>query len=186
MDESDIANDCDTPDPKLAKLIATFPRLFHEKAPECYSYVSDGWEKLIHALCTDIDRLLPDADAAVFTVSQIKEKWGSLRFYWSFEGQEATVIDLIVGINVAKLQVPPKHPTDLFNKIRVLVVAAENKSKTTCETCGEPGEMRLLVQDEEAAPKGFFTFDREPIPKGIHGWVGCRCDLHAHRDNRSN
>lgn len=170
---------CEPADTNLVELVLKYPRLFHGKVPRCFSYVSVGWRDLIDKLCGELDRLLPDADASVFRIEQIKEKWGSLRFYWEFDGQETTVIDVAFGENIAKIQVPPKQPSDLFKKIRGLVTTAENVSKTTCEECGQPGEMRLLVSDQKAAPNGFFTIGKEAIPDHVSGWVSCRCIEHV-------
>jgi hypothetical protein len=74
--------------------------------------VGPGWNKLMINLFKGIDKLQPED----FSVLQIKEKFGTLRFYFS----SATKIE----------------------EINVLVRKAEKKSGKTCEDCGEPGKPR--------------------------------------------
>ena len=73
----------------------------------------DGWFDLIYNLCSDIKQVLP-ADFNDFFVTQVKEKYGALRFYVTYGNEE--IFDLID--------------------------AAETKSEMTCEVCGEVGEIR--------------------------------------------
>jgi hypothetical protein len=68
--------------------------------------VSDGWLPLIDQLVDDLTALGP------FTVIQIKEKFGGLRFYTN------TVTD----------------------EQQARITEAENKSTTVCEECGETGD----------------------------------------------
>ena len=73
----------------------------------------DGWFDLIYKLCSDIKQVL-SADFNDFFVTQVKEKYGGLRFYVTYGNEEIF---------------------DLIN-------AAEAKSEMTCEVCGEVGEIR--------------------------------------------
>lgn len=71
----------------------------------------DGWFDLIWRLCEDLTKMeLPEG----FEVTQVKEKFGTLRFY----------------IN--------SGTDDIDNRID----EAEDESGRTCEWCGEPGERR--------------------------------------------
>ncbi len=74
------------------------------------SLPGEGWWPLIAELDRDLRALDPD-----YKVSQVKEKFGTLRFYTFGHGGEA-----------------------FFRRI----LKAEHKSSETCETCGEPGEIR--------------------------------------------
>lgn len=74
-----------------------------EDAKRC---VGPGWSDLIEAI---YDRLPEDV-----YISQIKEKFGGLRFY-------------VYGIN-----------DELFD----FICEMEEKSYTVCEKCGEPGKVR--------------------------------------------
>ncbi len=70
----------------------------------------DGWFELLWHLCKCIESLI----GKDFRVSQVKEKFGGLRFY-AF-GVTDDVLEIIEGY--------------------------EKKSFTICETCGEKGEIR--------------------------------------------
>ena len=74
-----------------------------------------GWYKLLDELCADIVRLASDAGIPVPTVRQIKEKFGTLRFYIDVE-------------------------TDAMYE---RICEAELESSKTCERCGKPGELTV-------------------------------------------
>lgn len=75
-----------------------------------------GWYDLLDDLCTKIEKELKkiknDKEEYPFQIDQVKEKFGTLRFYVS-------------------------SATD---RIYEFIDEAENKSETTCEVCGEPGK----------------------------------------------
>lgn len=96
------------------KLNADFPRIF----PQLFYFeCSDGWFDLLHKFCSDIDSAcekLKLSDHDWPHASQIKEKYGGLRFY-----------------------------TDsACNEVYDLIEAAEEKSLVTCKRCGLPGKTR--------------------------------------------
>ncbi len=74
-----------------------------------YSFVSVGWIRLI----TDLDNKLREIHPG-YEISQIKQKYGQLRYYANF-------------INDEDFQ---------------LIFEAEKKSTTTCEACGNTGVLR--------------------------------------------
>lgn len=73
--------------------------------------VGPGWAGILTELDADLQRVSPG-----YTVNQIKEKFGTLRAYIS-------------------------APPETFDAVQDLVRAAEKKSESTCEQCGEPGEL---------------------------------------------
>jgi hypothetical protein len=93
----------------------------------------DGW----YTLLSDLGRAL---DGLPVSAVQVKEKFGTLRVYWSSEEdlseQTRAFIDAVVG-------------------------EAEQASGATCEECGSPGSMvrgswwRTLCMACEQASKGF-------------------------------
>lgn len=87
------------------ELIAEFPSMYKHKGMIDFS-PPPGWLPLIHQLSLD---LLPHKVKAV----QVKEKFGSLRYY-------------VANVSNAAA--------------RLLIDTAEKKSQTICQTCGEPGE----------------------------------------------
>lgn len=80
---------------------------------EAYSFeCGDGWAELIYRLSEDISRHAVVAGLNII-VTQVKEKYGSLRFY--VDGED--------------------------DKISALIEDAEEESKTICEVCGSPGKL---------------------------------------------
>lgn len=96
-------------------LFETFP-FFKPNKPLTHSLMGfgfecgDGWFELIKKLCEDIQALNRDKD---FEVMQVKEKYGSLRFYCY--GSDDAIYDLIEK--------------------------AEKDSETICENCGKIGSI---------------------------------------------
>lgn len=77
----------------------------------------DGWFDLLWELCESIENELnnlPEEIEFPFQVLQIKEKFGTLRFYTNWE-------------------------TEAIGK---LIQEAEDKSAETCEVCGKPGKLQ--------------------------------------------
>jgi len=81
--------------------------------------VGPGWQPIIRNLISDIEDAMHLNDTNRFIIHQVKEKFGGLRFYSSYEGIEAFV-DTVVE----------------------LIAAAERACDNTCEVCGKPGELR--------------------------------------------
>jgi hypothetical protein len=71
----------------------------------------DGWFNLIWNLCEDLDKVVGEE----FRVDQVKEKFGTLRFYASGTNREA----------------------------EALIRVAEKLSAITCEICGKPGKLKV-------------------------------------------
>lgn len=105
-----------------AKLVESYPDLFHPAGDppgaEGWPAVGDGWEDLLQRACRRI-REAVRADGGSFRATQLKEKYGTLRFYWT-------------GDLSAKAAAAVEDAIDL----------AEARSATTCEVCGEPGVLR--------------------------------------------
>ena len=78
---------------KLSELVLTHPRLFRGKPPVVASDLPDGWFPIVDALCRGIEALL-ESEPERLEVSQIKEKFGGLRFYFSLEGAEDMFLDI--------------------------------------------------------------------------------------------
>ena len=83
-------------------------------ANDYYINQGPGWQPFILALVNDLDALLGEEN---WYVEQVKEKFGTLRFYWQQTGGD----------------VPYAQPD-------ALVIAAEALSARTCEVCGKPSE----------------------------------------------
>lgn len=77
--------------------------------------VGDGWLPLI----VELDQALAALDPH-YTLHQVKEKFGTLRFYYGTSAQTSDTVSA---------------------EMAALVAAAEQRSAQTCEQCGQPGQL---------------------------------------------
>lgn len=99
-----------------SKILDRFPKMFpgRKLAIDFGICVGDGWYDIVNDLCERIQKHIDTFHVDQITVVQIKEKFGTLRFY-----------------------------TDHGNEtVRNFIDEAEKKSETTCEDCGKPGVLR--------------------------------------------
>lgn len=106
------------------QLFDKYPSLFRERTlpPEkslmCFGCDhGDGWYDILEDICTKINAI--DTKNEV-TFSQIKEKFGELRIYFNFSGEDE----------------------DVYRKVEDIIAAGEEISGITCERCGQPGTIR--------------------------------------------
>ena len=106
--------------PELDRLLcARYPRIFAERhlSPRetcmCWGFPGDGWFSLIDTLCSQLQALTARHGEPQIVATQVKEKFGRLRFLV----HEAS---------------PAQHKA---------IAAAELMSASTCEVCGEPGQL---------------------------------------------
>jgi hypothetical protein len=100
---------------KINELVKKFPKLL--KSVTCGIYCGEGWFDLVTCLCDAIESHIngmPENDQKDFYCVQIKEKFGSLRFYM--------------------------NKSDDY--ISAMINIAESKSAKICEKCGKPGAIR--------------------------------------------
>ena len=105
------------------RLCEEFPNLYRNRNRSmmetcmCWGFdCDDGWYNLIYNLSAQLEAeimMMPEEHRPTFCAAQVKEKYGTLRFY--MEGC-----------------------TDTMGKF---IREAENKSEETCEVCGAPGEL---------------------------------------------
>ena len=80
----------------------------------------DGWHGLLDSLCYEIERIYEEAGIPCrLHVTQVKQKFGSLRFYATLTG-----------------------PKDLSDKVSEVIQEAVDASEHICEECGRPGKLR--------------------------------------------
>ena len=82
----------------------------------------DGWNDLIYELGKDIIELCELTNCELPMIQQIKEKFGTLRFYYNTLNSQ--------------------YPKIVEKSISALVRQAESKSANVCEICGKYGETR--------------------------------------------
>ncbi len=102
-------------------LCADFPLLYRDGDGDArrtcmvWCFPGDGWEPLIRRLSEKLEPLiaaLPEDERNECRAAQVKEKFGTLRFYMSLETDE----------------------------MHSLILQAEEESARTCEDCGAPGK----------------------------------------------
>jgi len=111
-----IVPDLGTPDDELNYP----PQIRHriQAGAACSSYIHRGWFDIVCKLDDELTKLYP-----FYVVDQIKEKFGSLRYYTS-------------GF-------PQDFP---MGKVYELVDNAMDESTKTCEICGEVGKTMMVEQ----------------------------------------
>lgn len=101
----------------------------------------NGWYDLLRDMCREITEAYQKAGEPVnLVVDQVKEKFGTLRFYYHFEGQPQTLhaFDFLGGPSMRFQQ----QENNLQKEIADAVRKAEKRSETVCENCGKPGSLR--------------------------------------------
>ena len=104
-------------------LCQRYPKIFRDRHADpsatamCWGFAcGDGWFDLIDGLCRDLQHLTEHEGAPQLVATQVKEKFGSLRFRVQIrtasEAQEA------------------------------LIEAAIERATRTCNVCGAPGQAR--------------------------------------------
>lgn len=110
------------------RLVNTFPLLYKDRHADmsvtcmCWGFeCSDGWYDILWRLSSRLEPLIEEwiaqnpgeADSHP-RAAQVKEKFGTLRFYMTHETPEMSA----------------------------LISAAEQETEITCEVCGRPGSVR--------------------------------------------
>jgi hypothetical protein len=105
----------------------------------CWGFdVGKGWQELLHNLCKKIDTLYKLTGIGV-KADQVKEKYGSLRFYTSPSFKER--------IKQAKenLKVDDETANVIVEIIDNCVDIAEYQSDKTCAECGENYYEKIII-----------------------------------------
>lgn len=110
---------------KTKYLFDTYPELYAgRKLPLTQNLMAfgfehaDGWFKIIDDLSKNITKVVKAFGTRPVMAVQVKEKFGTLRFYTG-------------GIH-----------SDISDIVDILIRDAEDKSGRTCEVCGERGKLR--------------------------------------------
>lgn len=109
------------------RLYKKFSKIFTQKEPSLRWGVEcdDGWYELIYCLCDNIQAYIDKVKCQQVISIQIKEKFGSLRFYicWDIDifGKDEAVDDID------------------YSAIHVMIEKASNESLKICEVTGGHG-----------------------------------------------
>ena len=111
---------------------------------------SDGWYGIIYDCCKQIkERYVQVGMEMDFEPAQIKEKWGTLRFYYGYKDAPCGIAAMeFIGSGISIRFAPDRGTEDadseeecnkrkLRKDIARIVRNAEERSKTTCEWCGD-------------------------------------------------
>lgn len=114
-------------DEKIKKLLFDYP--FIKRG--AISGVGEGWEKLLR-YCFDQIADYPPPDS--FEITQVKEKFGTLRIYYAIHD-----ISFFYMMEGQSIQDSNKKTSFRFAVDR-FIREAEDASFITCEVCGSPGK----------------------------------------------
>ena len=113
---------------------------------------SGGWYQLLKECCKAIVARYAEDDIGIndidFEPAQIKEKFGTLRFYYGFKDAPCRIAAFDSIGSGTSLRFEPGNDDDddqtksLRSDISLIVRVAEEKSRHTCEVCGAEGELR--------------------------------------------
>lgn len=133
----------DLVDPAVQRLVDAHPTLFGGERPRVFSHLSLGWHDIVDQLCTALETELGENAGQHVLVAQIKEKLGTLRFYYRFVRDEA---DEDAELSSRRFEASdPGQPTDEQSaRVRALVDAALLESESTCSQCGAVGALRNI------------------------------------------
>ena len=99
---------------------------------------SDGWYDLLDHLCEEIAQAYEAAGVPVnIVVDQVKEKYGTLRFYYHFSRQTPSIQTVEQGTIRLK-----QDDSTLYQHMDAIVSKWEARSGSVCEMCGNAGEPR--------------------------------------------
>lgn len=105
---------------------------------------NNGWFDLINNLCNEINTIYEASDSEIDIIPiQIKEKFGTLRFYYSYINYD-------------------KEMSNIHTKVDEAVRKYEKMSASICEICGKPGRLSLvdgyikILCDEHASLIGAY------------------------------
>lgn len=110
----------------------------------------DGWYVLLDQLC----KKLYKCKGVIFF--QVKEKFGGLRIYWSYDIEAETF--LYKWAEFVSIRVLGKPA--FYDKIEQLVDKVEEESRTICEVCGEPGK---VVSSEFGWMKTLYSYHQKKL-----------------------
>jgi hypothetical protein len=113
--------------------------------------IANGWLPGFAKLCRDIDTRL-GKNKRDFHWVQLKEKFGSARYYWAMNNLKMpVVVDIITPGGVAKYANKPKmkgnnktmdktEDKELVDELNILISEASDRTLESCIVCGENGK----------------------------------------------
>lgn len=129
-----------------AEIKSKYPYMFSDQTIE--ASLAHGWIDLFAQLCDDLDAILGD-ERARFSWIQVKEKFGSARFYWKFGKYEPLLrLNIIGNDEILTIKMPTvrhrnaaNNDEALMKKISELADEAERLTRETCIACAARGQL---------------------------------------------
>jgi hypothetical protein len=114
---------------------------------------SGGWYRLLRECCEAIVARYAEDGIGIndidFEPAQIKEKFGTLRFYYGYIDAPCGIAAIDIIATGESIRPEPVAEGDMDDAkagrrrdIRAIVRTAEEKSRHTCEICGAEGKLR--------------------------------------------
>jgi len=136
---------------QIDSLITKYPVVFKNLDTTMFHSLPSGWYWIADKLCADLTPILEEAlkanpdtpEEPLFSVLQIKEKFGGLRFYYMMN----------------------TNNDDLYRKVQSLVDHAEDASYETCQVTGKPGVLSkhrshyMTLCEESRESMGYKAID---------------------------
>ncbi len=125
------------------ELVLAHPDLFDpvSNPPRVKADVGDGWRDLIERLCGRMEAALQPGET--IRISQVVNKYGSLRVYWRGDVSTETVARLHEAVALAKA-----------------------RSACSCERCGEEGRLCILGEADMIRCRKHVEGELIPAPAG--------------------
>lgn len=140
------------------KLCEKYPGIFRDRngkmSETCmvWGFPGDGWYDLIDELCSQL-KLIESASGIKVIANQVKEKFGTLRFYFSIDPE-------------SEIKCSDEEARLWQSLIERTVGGAENSSGHRCEICGEYGS------EDSGGTARTHTFTANKIADGLYqGYV---------------
>ncbi len=125
---------------RSAKLFKTYQHWFDPNRNQWGGYeitYMPGWITILEDLFSGIESVFTLEQNQRFQVNQIKEKFGTLRFYYSGQGLR---MDLQTKEGVASFE--QENPANEYQAIDDIIRKAAEASAITCMFCGDHGNLR--------------------------------------------
>lgn len=130
----------------IDKLKLKFPYQFNGE--NIGIHVSEGWIKIFTELCININDIL-GKDRMGFHWGQVKEKWGTARFYPDWENSHGILrLDIMRPTGLQSIALNPIDDVPFTpdqnakrEAVMTLIHEAEQATKTLCQNCGNTGKL---------------------------------------------
>jgi len=164
------------------ELETRFPYMFQDK--HLGIGICKGWFPIFSKLCQEIDALLGE-DKQGFHWVQVKEKFGSARFYWGLDGTETPLrIDILTPNGPLLFSAKPTggdqtpDNTQLVEQISKLAITAESATASVCAACGEPGTRHSQEYFLTLCPRHATQYE-DTSRQGLDMWFNAEDDFNS-------